>query len=157
MLYLLLALQSSIPTSNLSSNLPTVWFFSGEVDFTRPPPVICGVSTGTRYCTVHCLKLVGTRSHVHSFTRLHVHSFTRLHVHSYTRSHVYSYTRSHVYSFLIYISFRPKTSGPLGHAQLRANVRAGLHDASQTRSQPQANLFLVRILSFPCVILAFLI
>ena len=141
MLYLLLALQSSIPTSNLSSNLPTVWFFSGEVDFTRPPPVICGVSTGTRYCTVHCLKLVGTRSHVHSFTRLHVHS----------------YTRSHVYSFLIYISFRPKTSGPLGHAQLRANVRADLNDASQTRSQPQANLFLVRILSFPCVILAFLI
>ena len=94
---------------------------------------------------------------IHSYTRSLVHTYTRSLVHSFTRTLVHSHTRSLVFDLYL---FRPKTSVPLGHAQLRANVRADLADladASQTRSQPQADIHLVRILSFPCVILASLI
>ena len=159
---LLFLLLVSVPIFLLLSS------FSGEVDITRPPPGFsehpqAGVSTGTRYCTVHCSKfgwLVFPYFQTSSNCRASFAADTRSLVFSYTRTLVLSYTRTLVLPcFDLYLS-RPKTSVPRGHAQSRAMVRADLADladASQTRSQPQAEIHLVRILSFPCVILASLI
>ena len=80
-------------------------------------------------------------------------------VHSYSRTLVHSYTRTLVHvmpCFDLFLS-RPKTSVFRGAAQSRARVRDDLADASLTRSQTQAELHLVRILSFPCATLASLI
>ena len=107
MLFLLLIFLLLIPTSNPSPIFLLFSSSSGEVDITRPPPGFSGVSTGTRYCTVHCSNFVGSCSRSFKHRPIVV-LLSRTLVHSYTRTLVHSYSR-----VLIYISLglRPPCPG----------------------------------------------
>ena len=111
MLFLLLIFLLLIPTSNPSPIFLLFSSSSGEVDITQPPPGFSGVSTGTRYCAVHCSNFVGSCS----FSFKHRSIVVLLLSYSHTLVHSCSCTLVH--SYLIYISPgpRPPFSGGMLH------------------------------------------